>query len=315
MGIASSMKELTQDLASSREDRAKVVDQIRAEAKRAAGEARNLIRDFQTSRQETGAELRRNLAQDKTSREADVKQILEEAEQLLKNCQTSRRKQGSQLRRELAQGSAKRKSTVGSVLKAARQTVLTFRAQRREAGNQLQEGLARGRAGRESAVGELRKGAQEMVKGFARSRKEAGETLRRDLVQGRAARESAVKALVTSVNEMRKGFRQTRAALKADIGEATAAWRKLTRDRPARKSHVKAAPEAAGVAEVAEAEIPDLEVKLLSAINQHSQGITLTEVAESLGVVPIVLGRVSRRLLDEGKIRKEDKTYFPVAGR
>jgi len=66
-------------------------------------------------------------------------------------------------------------------------------------------------------------------------------------------------------------------------------------------------------APVAEEEIPNLEAKLLAMITLHPEGITLAEVAEKFDVAPIVLGRASRSLLAKGKIRKEDKLYFPVA--
>jgi len=55
--------------------------------------------------------------------------------------------------------------------------------------------------------------------------------------------------------------------------------------------------------------------KLLAAIEEHIEGITLAKAAERLGVAPIALGRVSRILLDKGKIRKLDKRYFPTATR
>ena len=69
----------------------------------------------------------------------------------------------------------------------------------------------------------------------------------------------------------------------------------------------------AGVKLEEKVRVPDLEANLLAAIRKHPMGITLAEVAESLGVVPIVLGRAARSLLEKGKIRKRNKIYFPVA--
>jgi len=51
MGIASEMRRLTQDIASSRQDRAKRLGEIR-------GEAQDLIDNFQVSRKELKAELK-----------------------------------------------------------------------------------------------------------------------------------------------------------------------------------------------------------------------------------------------------------------
>ena len=58
MGIASSMKELTQNIASSHEDRTKTLLEIREAAKQVTGDARDLIKVFQTSRKELRAELK-----------------------------------------------------------------------------------------------------------------------------------------------------------------------------------------------------------------------------------------------------------------
>lgn len=312
MGIASSMRELAESIASSHEDRTRTVHDIRAEAKRATGDARALIKDLQTSRSKAGAELRKDLARNKTSRKTDVKRMLRDTQGLVKGFQTSRKKEGAQLRKGLAQGADERRSNVSATLGDARQTISTFQSQRKESGNKLREELTQSRSSRESEVGELLKGAQDLVSDLGKSRQESGKKLRKDLAGSRADRESAVK-------EMQSEFHKSQAEVKADLKEAAVAWQELTRGKPAKKSAVKAEPEAVkvGVAETvpAEEEIPDLEAKFLAAISKHPQGITLTEVAESLGIAPIVLGRASKKLVDEGKVRKEDKAYFPVASK
>ena len=115
---------------------------------------------------------------------------------------------------------------------------------------------------------------------------------------------------------MRKDFRESQSGVRAELQEARAAWQGLAATRVKIASKVKpsvAAEEAVEVA-IAEEEAPDLETKLLTAVNEHPNGITLAEVANSLDVVPVVLGRAARSLLENGKIRKEDKVYFPIAG-
>ena len=74
-------------------------------------------------------------------------------------------------------------------------------------------------------------------------------------------------------------------------------------------------PKAAPVVETATGveTVPDIEAKLLSKVAEHPDGgVTLVEIAESLGVVPIVLGRAVKNLIEKGKIRKEDRLYFFV---
>ncbi len=221
MVIASGMKELTQDIVSSYDDRAKRVGEIKEEAEQVRGEARGLIKGFQTSRKHESA----------------------------------------QLRRDLARGEAERKS-----------------------------------------------GVKKMLKGFQDSRREEGARMRKELAQGVADRRSGVK-------EMRSDFRKAQTEVRADLKEAAAAWQELAHTMQAKRAGVKAPPKKKKVEVpiIEKEEIPDLEAKLLAAINEHPNGITLAEVADSVGVVPIVLGRASRSLLEKGKIRKEEKLYFPVA--
>jgi hypothetical protein len=222
-----------------------------------------LLKGFQASRKQTGAQLRRDLAQDKTSRKSEVKRMLTGFKKL-------RREEDALMRKELAQGAAERRSEVGA-----------------------------------------------LVKDFQGSRKKTGDELRKDLAKGR--------------KEMRSDFRKAQTEVRGDLKEAAAAWQELARMMQAKRAGVKVPPKVeapveekveAPIAEeiemveppVAQEEIPDMEAKLLAAITEHPSGVTLAEVAESLGVVPVVLGRASRSLLERGLIRKEEKIYFPVAG-
>jgi hypothetical protein len=58
MGIASEMKELTRNIASSHKDRIKKIGEIREEVKGARVEAQNMIHSFEDSRKELKAELK-----------------------------------------------------------------------------------------------------------------------------------------------------------------------------------------------------------------------------------------------------------------
>ena len=58
MGIASSMRDLAQNIASSHEDRTKTVAQVKEEASQTREESKDLLKGFQASRQELKAELK-----------------------------------------------------------------------------------------------------------------------------------------------------------------------------------------------------------------------------------------------------------------
>ena len=58
MGIASGMRDLTQSIASSRQDRAKRLGEIKEETSQSREGAKDLLKGFQASRQELKAELK-----------------------------------------------------------------------------------------------------------------------------------------------------------------------------------------------------------------------------------------------------------------
>jgi hypothetical protein len=354
MAIAPSMRELVQDIASSREDRAKAVKTMQQELRHLAGESRARMDAFRVARKLATGELRSELARSETDRSAEVTKIRREFAD-------SRKKTARTLGKDLATGRAERDSAVDGMLTSLRKS-------REETAKALAKDLAVGRAERDSAVGEMltgfRKSRKEtartlgkdlatgraernsavagMLTGFRKSREETAKTLGKDLAIGRAERDSAVGGMLTGfrnsreetaktlgkdlargraerhseVDAMRADSLGARAAVIGDIHEARAAWHNPT--RVAKKSTVETAPgKAEGKAKeapAAEEDSRDLEAKLLAAVNAHPEGITLAEVAESIGVAPIVFGRVSRKLLNEARIRKDDKLYFPVTG-
>jgi hypothetical protein len=55
-----------------------------------------------------------------------------------------------------------------------------------------------------------------------------------------------------------------------------------------------------------------MQARLLAEITENPEGATLAEIAERVGVAPIVLGRVSRDLLKRSKICKAGTVYFPA---
>ncbi len=304
MGIASEMKELTRNIASSHEGRMKRIGEIREEANGARGEAQRLVTGFGASREKTNRQLRRDLARDKTSRTSKVKGILRDSQNILKGFETSRKEAGAQLRKDLSGGTVERRSEVKAALEEAQKLIKGFGASRQNLSSELRKDLSRSRTKVKSEVGKLLGNAQGLVKGFQTSRREAGNKLRRDLAQSRANMESDVK-------QMLNDFAKARGDVRADLKEVRAAWQGLAGTMQARKGEAKTPPKAE--APIAEEETPDLETKLMAAVSEHPEGMTLAGIADSLGVAPVVLGRVSKSLMKKGKVRKEEKLYFPAA--
>jgi len=272
MGIAAGMKDIVQDIVASREVRV-------AEVKRLKKEANEMLGSFEASHKKMGAQLRRELADDKAKMGAEVKAMRS-------GFQSSRKETSSVLKKDLAEHT---QAVKGEVARLRQE----MGASHQHMSAKLRKNLAQGSTARKSEV-------HVMLNDFQREHNQMDAKLRKEL----ADYDRGIKSEVA-------GMRQETTA---DLEEARTAWQELTRG--VKKDTVKATPEAlkAEVAEAApvEEETPALEAKLLAAITEHPQGITLTEVAESLGVAPVVFGRASKKLVDEGRIRKEDRVYFPT---
>jgi len=272
MGIAAGMKDIVQDIVSSRDARV-------TEVKGLKQEANEMLGSFEASHKKMGAQLRRELADNKAKMGAGVKAMRS-------GFQSSRKEMSSALKKDLAEHT---QAVRGEVARLRQE----IGASHQNMSAKLRKNLAQGEAARKSEV-------HVMLNDFQRAHNQMGTQLRKEL----ANNDRGIKSEVA-------GMRQE---TKSDLGEARTVWQELTRG--VKKAAAKATPKVvrAEVEKTAlkQEETPDLEAKLLAAIKKHPEGITLTEVAESLGVAPVVFGRVSRKLLGEGKIRKEDMAYFPA---
>jgi len=247
----------------------------------------------------------------------DIVQDIDSSHDARMAWEAERKKASAELKKELAQGVAGRKSEV-------KKMEADFRDSHKEMSTELKKSLAQGETERKEASAGLKRELTQgvatrksdgkgMLSDFQRSRKQAGTQLRRAL----ADYDRGIKSEVA-------GMRQE---TKADLKEARTTWQGMAQAMEAKRAGVKVPPkvevpvaeevEAPAAEEemegpVAEEEMPDLEAKLSLMVTLHPEGITLAGVAEKLDVAPIVLGRASRSLIKKGKIRKEEKLYFPV---
>ena len=235
--------------------------------------------------------------------------------------------EAKQLRKDLAQDTAKRRAEVRAMrdgfqashkemAEALRRDLARHRSSQKEMSTELKKGLAQSVAGRKSEV----KG---MLNDFQSSHRAMSAQLRKSLAQSEAERKQASaelrKELANYIQGIKSEVARMRRDTKADLDEARTAWQELASTMQAKRTGVKVPPAVKARVEekaevpVAEAAAPDLEAKLLAAVREHPAGITLAEVAESLGVAVVVLGRAARKLVDEGKVRREERLYFPVS--
>jgi hypothetical protein len=206
----------------------------------------------------------------------------------------SRRKNGEQLRKELAQNEKKTKQETGKMLR-------DFKSSREKTGAALKKELVAGQVKMKSEVKETLSEARNLIGEFQSTRQKMSEDLKEELKRSLEERTAVL-------DTMRDGFRKVQKEVKDDLKGASEAWKEMGHDGHKKTSGIKVART------VATETPPNLEEKLLSIINQHPAGITLSDVAKELGIVTIVLGKAAKILLEQGKIRKEEKTYLPAGG-
>ncbi|MBU4348905.1 hypothetical protein KJ599_01115 [bacterium] len=135
------------------------------------------------------------------------------------------------------------------------------------------------------------------------------------------------KERAAEVVELVSGFKKERE-------EAASAWKELLTKMSAKEKKISLKPEAMEPKEeevsvpepiepkVKEVSIPEalqpkkrelsLEEKMLEFIKKHPEGVKVGEMEGPLGVIRMQLGRIAKKLLDEGKVRKEENLYFPL---
>ncbi|GFP42510.1 hypothetical protein HKBW3C_01634, partial [Candidatus Hakubella thermalkaliphila] len=201
---------------------------------------------------------------------------------------------------------------------------------------------------RAAEVPERRAEVSEMLEGFGKERAEMSAQLKADLAQAEAervrqaqeeARERAaeVPERRAEVSEMLEGFRKEQA-------ETAAAWRDLVATMRAKRTGVplRVVPpeevkmavveeaeaveereEAEAVEKVEEAEAAEeaeeesyeektLEEQIFAFVNSHPEGIKLVDMERALEAPRIRLGVVAKKLVEEGRIKKEGPLYIPV---
>ncbi|MCK4418359.1 hypothetical protein KAV79_00945, partial [Candidatus Aerophobetes bacterium] len=99
------------------------------------------------------------------------------------------------------------------------------------------------------------------------------------------------------------------AGFKKEREETAIAWKELLTKMSAKEKKISIEPEEA--LQPKEKELT-LEEKILEFIEKHPEGVRIGEMEKPLGVLRMMLGRVAKKLLDEGKLRKEENLYFPL---
>ncbi len=138
--------------------------------------------------------------------------------------------------------------------------------------------------------------------------------------------EELKKDLAKYVSGIVSGTKKLLGEYSSDMKKASAAWQGMTATlgkkrglKPKVKAEVKVRPVEEAIEEAVEEEEEEegppemgLEERVLEFINSHPVGVRVSDMEEPLGVARTRLGVIAKRLLEEGKVRKEENLYFPL---
>jgi uncharacterized phage infection (PIP) family protein YhgE len=305
MGIADDIKNMGEDIAGSYDMRVKAIGVL-------VKGTHKMLNGFRREHKEMAGNLRRGLEQGESDRlnafqsmmsdiQKGVKEIETYVENKLKEFSDAHKEMSDKLRSDLKKGETGRlkdsKSMMTGIKKAIKE-IETYVA------NKLKEFSDAHKEMSEELRKELAKYVDDMVKA---TRKLMGD------IQARQKERNA------EVADLLEAFQTERENMAANWQSIVATMAKKRGIMPEVEVKVKVMPVKEAIKEAAkeveEEEVsPEmkLEKKVLKFINKHPKGVKVGDMEEPLGVARTRLGVIAKRLLDEGKVRKEENLYFPL---
>lgn len=168
------------------------------------------------------------------------------------------------------------------------------------------------------------KEVSKMLESFRKKEAEISKQLEADLAKSEAERvqriQHELEVRTTQISKLVE-------ALKKEQAETAAAWQDLIATMQAKQGKrlvaektvskdVEPVKDAEAMKEEVRAVSPrastPLKEKVLSFINSHPGGVKVGDMEEPLGMARMRLGMVTKKLLEEGRVRKEKDSYFPA---
>ncbi|MDD5496931.1 MAG: hypothetical protein PHP36_00660 [Atribacterota bacterium] len=209
------------------------------------------------------------------------------------------------------------KKETEETLKSSQDLLKTFQDSHQKMSWELRENLAKNKEDRSAEVHKLLGEAQRMMDDFKTSHQKMSEKLNEDLVNYNQGIKSEVSSMLTD-------FHKVQEEIKADLKEMSTSWRKLASSLQEKRSGAKPVSEVSEV-KVAKEEIPEeVEIKeeakeseeekeqVLNLINSHPEGIKLAEIGAEMGKDWRWYIAITKELIEENKIKKEDNLYYPI---
>ena len=311
MGLAPEMRNLSEDILASFKQRIRENEEL-------VNDVQKTLDGFRKDHQEMAAALRSGLDKDEKNR-------LKEADILMKEMIKDRKNMAAALRSGLDNDEKNRMKEFVALMKSINEEVLRifsythdmlakFDKEHMEMSVELRKGLDKGEVERLKEFNVVMKGICNDVKNL----KKAVAGLLGDYAQDRGEASAAWKKMSDILAQLRKTGVVTppkevvRKAEKKEVKmEIPVKAEKETPVEEVKEIPVKAVKETPVKAEPKPVVLMTLEEKILDFINNHPEGVRISEMEEPLGKTRMKLGFIAKNLLNEGKVLKIETIYYP----
>jgi len=301
MGIAEDIKNLGEDIVTSYDMRVKAIGVL-------VKDTHNMLKGFQTEHKEMSDKLKADLAKGEENRlknfkammaeiQKFVSDIAEEVSAMIKRFQEEHKAMANEQRKNLEKGEGDRLKAFNSMMAKIQKGIKEIETYVK---NKLKEFSDAHADMSEELKKALAKYVDDMVK--------ATKKLMGDIQKRQEERNAEVADLL-------EAFKTEREKMAGNWQALTATMAKKRGIMPKVEAEVRVRPVKEAIEEVEEEEVtPEmkLEKKVLKFIEKHTKGVKVGDMEEPLGVARTRLGVIAKKLLDEGKVRKEENMYFPL---
>ena len=317
MGISNDMKKLGEDIVAANDVRVKAIGVL-------VKDTHKMLKGFQAEHKEMATNLRGELAKGEEKRLNDFKAMManiqkfvsdldKEVSAMIERFQKEHKAMADELRENLEKGEADRLKTFNDMMGNIHQDI-----------NQIETYVANKLKEFSDAHVGMSEELKKMLANYVADMVKATKKLMGDIQKRQKVRTAEIADLNAEVADLLETFKTEREKMAANWLALTVKMAKKRGIMPKVEAEVKVRPVKEAIAaievieeviEEEEKEAPpemDLDEKILQFINKHPEGVMVGDMEETLGVVRMRLGVIAKKLLEEGKIRKEEKMYFPL---
>ena len=286
MGLNEDFKRMGEEIIDSYDLRAKTIAEVVDNVQKIRDEVHSTLKEFAGNRAKMSAEQKKALTD-------FIEELCRNVATLVKEFHTAHSNMSKELKKDLAHYVSGIKNEVAEKLRE-------FEVNRNKMGAEQKKALT-------DSVADLQKENHRMMKEYHTAHSNMSKELKKDLAH-------YVSGIKNEVAEKLKEFQDERKKMAAQwqsLVEKTDKRRGIKiiyeeGEKKGAKKEMKKAAEETVSPEIA------LDEKVLELINAHPDGIKVGDMGEKLGVPRMTLGKIAKKLFEEGKVDKKDNLYLPL---